>query len=154
MTRCQRDKSWQRVTDLIVKHGSKLTRRQLDKACSIWDSIAKAVVSDMPAQHINGGGTKLIMKSDDHKPIIRAVSGGYPRIFSPPTFVRQFSPYTAPNGVHLTGYQLAAQKAGLDISTPGLENMSFDRMQELAQGKLRESTEPLRRAAGLHYNTD
>lgn len=130
MTRQQRDKAWQRVTDLIAKHGRKLTRRQLDKALSVWDTLAKAVVTDMPAQHLNGG-TKFIMTK--------------------PTFIRKSSPYTAPNGAPLTGYQLAAQKAGLDINTPGLENMTFDEMKELALGKLRESTEPLKRAAGLRY---
>lgn len=152
MTRNQRDKAWQRVTALIVKYGGKMTRRQRDKASSIWDSIAKAVVTDMPARQHRGGN--ILMKSDDHKPIIRPVSGGSPRICGQPSFVRKFSPYTTPSGVPLNGYQLAAQKAGLDIHTPGLENMSFDQMRDLAQGKLKEATEPLRRAAGLHFNVD
>lgn len=94
------------------------------------------------------------MKSNE-RPVVRAVPGGNPVIGRAPTFTRQFSPYTDPaTGAAYSGHQLAAIKAGLDPHTPGLERMSYDEMCEAAHQQVAAASEPLRRAAGLHYRTD
>jgi hypothetical protein len=40
----------------------------------------------------------------------------------------------------MTGAQLVAMKAGLDVNTPGIEKMSFEEMKELAAKLSREET--------------
>lgn len=49
----------------------------------------------------------------------------------------------------LSGHQMAALKAGLDIDTPNLQMMSFDQMKALAHQQNVQSTQSLREKVGI-----
>lgn len=49
----------------------------------------------------------------------------------------------------LNGHQIAAQKCGLDVNTPGLEKMDLDQMRALVQQQNIEATRPMRQRLGI-----
>ncbi len=137
-----------KINKLILERGHKWTEAQMNKALGIWDTLMKAQCDNIPEE--------ALIKSHNSRPVVRAVSGGNPVRDWSGLFSRyRATPYNNPKtGEPWTGHQLAAIKAGLDPDTPGIEEMTYPEMCDLAQGRLKESVRPLWEAAGLHRNMD
>ena len=67
------------------------------------------------------------------------------RPYVPTKLVRDTTPYS--------GHQMAAIKAGLDPSTPGLESMSFDQMKNAAAKVQIAATRQQAEAQGMKFGT-
>lgn len=131
MTENRRDlcaKAAAEVGEVISQHGSKMTQQQYDKVLNLWD---RAVVrrEDVSAD-------LALLKAELEK----SNGGGFKKNFP-----------TRPQQPKLNGFQMAAQKAGLDPNTPGLERMSFQEMQHMAEQQQRARIEPLRQQNSAFY---
>lgn len=117
------------INNYIQTHGSRMTLMQHERLMELWDRAA--IKNEDVRQEL------VILKGEIEKPSFRLFGGGR----------------RAPQQ-RLNGFQMAAQKAGLPVNTPGLETMTFAEMCNMAEQQVRERIEPLREQnSGLYTGT-
>lgn len=120
----------EKINNLIAQHGPAMTLAQHEKALDLWDRGVvrrEDVARDFDL-------LKAELERPDLSPLQRAHRAA-----------RQNRPQ------NLTGHQMAAMKAGLDVNTPGLESMTFEQMQHEAAKVTDAKYEVERQKQARHY---
>jgi hypothetical protein len=123
------------INDLVIRYGQKMSENEYAETLDLWDRAIKGT----PV------GTRVaLLKS--------RLRDAYGRSPSPPQPQQAGSLQKAGDRPQkLTGPQMAARKAGIDINTPGLAEMTYDQMRALAGRQTAESVKDLARKNSAFY---